>query len=153
MFHLLPRSRPNPDASLARCRRCGFLAYRPKDSGVVTEITREMRDLRLYGERPFPVAFCLRGVDLRTDADQFGGGGTGLKKAIERDRDCLYFIDHQEGLSPKELLELEQRQLVEDKSVNRARFDRRWGLLVLVLGAILSGVLAPIIRHFFFPDR
>jgi len=147
---------------VVRCSECGFLAARDWETREFVEIDDKKRDSGKIGSdfgglEPIPVCFinCFNIKEevevLRKAAhdeptqNSYGQHisphwGNYVKQVLNTERECEYFIEWQQGFTPKEHREMMDRQFMMKMEEERRRNDRKWRIIEIVLIVVLSGL-------------
>jgi hypothetical protein len=116
-----------------KCADCGYLAVRVRRTRLLFDAEQDYRDsgsIPSIGNEgiydPAPICF-VRAINISAEYKP-ADGTPERQKIVQKERDCQEFTEWQQGLTPKEHLEmnlLEQQQQRLDK---REKEDRNWRL-------------------------
>jgi len=148
---------------LVRCSECGFLAARDWGTREFVEIDDKKRNSGKIGSdfgglEPIPVCFinCFNIKEevevLRKAArDEPTQNSYGqhisphwenyVKQVLNTERVCEYFIEWQQGSTPKEHREMMDRQFMMEMEEKRRKNDRKWhwieiGIIIIVTALV-----------------
>ena len=132
---------------MAKCAECGFLTLRDEATGLLVEV---IDDYRVSGRVPdiaayrryhnYPICFAMA-WDLIPEVEeaaqsqvteQNNDWGEYVLEVITKDRDCvttdktLGYTKYQQGFTPKEHMEMLDRQWLLDFQSRREQADREW---------------------------
>lgn len=128
------------DANKVKCRDCGYLSVRDRGTGELMSPDNDYRQsgavaMTMPHIAPFPI--CMRRAcdfpkELNMKSERHAIYPKDAAVVLDKERDCEKFIPWQQGLSPKEHLEMdiierrEQREI--DMIEKREQRDRQWRL-------------------------
>jgi hypothetical protein len=165
---------------MVRCVDCGFLCVRSHANEFV-EVPEDIRrnwgaqqhDNFWKGNKTIPICFARAlPEDGRREAQ---AGPKDSQKVIERERECAFFMEWQQGFTPKEHREMfHEKMLMEmhaqqrerdrdwqesrtrddrDRQESRIRIDRLWNVGQAVFVVILSAAISWVVSNFAIREK
>lgn len=133
---------------MVKCSECGFLSLRNVTTRELEEVEKEYRESSNpeYSSAGYladrhdnlPVCFA-QACDLIAEY-AFGD----MAKTMQKERECNSYTKWQQGFSPKEHREMQDRQLMIELEEKRRNNDRKWHwieLIAIILGTGLFTLL------------
>lgn len=110
---------------MPRCKDCGLLAHRHRETRELREVEQLFRDERQFspvdaGERYAGNPLCVGMVET------FASNVDDQRNQFEQERSCSRFIQYQMGFSPKEHMEMNFLERQEERHRRWDEEDRKW---------------------------